>query len=203
MDCSVTGPDEESKPTPRLGVTLRAERVISRLCRDLGRQVLLLSWPAGAAYLPVEMFQQSDFDVIVGHIERWPIYADARQLRLFCDEQLVIDVKVRVGGTHAAAAGAPTGGRVGGSRGATGAARSHPVNATMPRTAARVTLELNAQFAGSLPATAISVCVLRAIRDLQGSTNPEGLPEMAVRLARVRLAKLTPVADTAPPPGRS
>ena len=95
MDRSLTGPDEESKPTPRLGVTLRAERVISRLCRDLGRQVLLLSWPAGAAYLPIEMFQQSDFDVIVGHIERWPIYADARQLRLFCDEQLVIDVKLR------------------------------------------------------------------------------------------------------------
>ena len=86
MDRSVTGPDEENKPSPRLGVTLRAERVISRLCRDLGRQVVLLSWPAGAAYLPVEMFQQSDFDVIVGHIERWPIYADARQLRLFCDE---------------------------------------------------------------------------------------------------------------------
>ena len=77
------------------------------------------------------------------------------------------------------------------------------MNATMPRTAARVTLELNAQFAGSLPATAISVCVLRAIRDLQGSTNPEALPEMAVRLARVRLAKLTPVGDTAQTPGRS
>jgi hypothetical protein len=77
------------------------------------------------------------------------------------------------------------------------------VNATMPRAAARVTLELNAQFGGALPATAISVCVLRAIRDLQGSTNPEGLPEMAVRLARVRLAKLAPVGNTAQMAGRS
>ena len=44
---------------------------------------------------------------------------------------------------------------------------------------------------------------LRAIRDLQGSINPEALPEMAVRLARVRLAKLTPVGNPAQTPGRS
>jgi hypothetical protein len=38
-------------------------------------------------------------------------------------------------------------------------------------------------------AETITACAKAAIRDLRGSINPEALPEMAVRLAQVRLAE--------------
>lgn len=50
--------------------------------------------------------------------------------------------------------------------------------------------ELDRQFAGLLSTTVITGCVASAIRDLRGSISGEALPEMAVRLARVRLAAL-------------
>jgi hypothetical protein len=53
-----------------------------------------------------------------------------------------------------------------------------------------VSRELDRQFAGLLSATVISGCVAGAIRDLRGSISGEALPEMAARLAGVRLAAL-------------
>ena len=52
-----------------------------------------------------------------------------------------------------------------------------------------VVKELSWEYSGSLPAETIKTCARAAIRDLRGSINPEALPEMAVRLAQVRLAE--------------
>jgi hypothetical protein len=40
----------------RLAVTDAARDAIRRLCRDAGRQVLLLSWPGGAVCLPFAVY---------------------------------------------------------------------------------------------------------------------------------------------------
>ncbi len=53
-----------------------------------------------------------------------------------------------------------------------------------------ISRELAQQFAGILSATVIAGCVAAAIRDLRGSISGEALPEMASRLARVRLAEV-------------
>jgi hypothetical protein len=51
-----------------------------------------------------------------------------------------------------------------------------------------VVKELSWEYSGSLPAETIKACARAAIVDLRGSISPEALPEMAVRLAKVRLA---------------
>ena len=53
-----------------------------------------------------------------------------------------------------------------------------------------ISRELSHQFAGVLSATVIAGGVAAAIRDLRGSISGEALPEMASRLARVRLAEV-------------
>lgn len=47
--------------------------------------------------------------------------------------------------------------------------------------------EVHQHLRRTLPATKIRAYVARAYRDLQGSVNPEALPEMAGRLAAARL----------------
>ena len=64
----------------RLHVTDRARDALVRLGHDHGRQVLLLSWPAGAVALPLALYAPGRFDVIIGHVARCPIYVDVRQL---------------------------------------------------------------------------------------------------------------------------
>jgi hypothetical protein len=51
-----------------------------------------------------------------------------------------------------------------------------------------VVKELIWEYSGSLPAETIKACARAAIRDICGSISPEALPEVAVRLAKVRLA---------------
>ncbi len=53
-----------------------------------------------------------------------------------------------------------------------------------------ISRELAQQFAGLLSASVIAGGVAAAIRDLRGSISGEALPEMASRLARVRLAEI-------------
>ena len=53
----------------------------------------------------------------------------------------------------------------------------------------RVVKELRWEYSGSLPVETIKACARAAIRDLRGSISSEALPEMAVRLAKVRLAE--------------
>ena len=53
-----------------------------------------------------------------------------------------------------------------------------------------ISTELHGQFHGLLPDDTIRGCVREAMTDLRASISPEALPEMAVRLARVRLTAL-------------
>jgi uncharacterized protein (DUF779 family) len=75
----------------RLVVTDAARDAIRWLCRDTGRQALLLSWPGGAVCLPSSLYTPSAFDVIIGHIARCPIFVDLRQLRVSAGARVVLD----------------------------------------------------------------------------------------------------------------
>jgi hypothetical protein len=76
----------------RIVVSDRARDAIRCLCRADGPQALVVAWPAGVAYLPAAMFSRSEFDVILGHIARCPVYADVRQLGAFADRRAVLDL---------------------------------------------------------------------------------------------------------------
>ena len=75
----------------RLVVTGAARDAIGRLCRDDGRQAVLLCWPGGAVCLPLSLYTPAAFDVIIGHIARCPIYVDVRQLRFTAGTHAVLD----------------------------------------------------------------------------------------------------------------
>ena len=55
--------------------------------------------------------------------------------------------------------------------------------------------ELQRTFFGILPAAAIAQCATRAVQDLLGSICLQALPEMANRLATVRLESDAPAAE--------
>jgi hypothetical protein len=59
-----------------------------------------------------------------------------------------------------------------------------------------VVRELRSEYSESLPAETIKRCARAAIVDLRGSISPEALPEMAVRLAKVRLAAMAANVQT-------
>jgi hypothetical protein len=75
----------------RLVVTDAARDAVRRLCRDTGRQVLLLSWPGGAVCLPSSLYTPTAFDVIIGHLARCPIFVDLRQLGFPAGARVVLD----------------------------------------------------------------------------------------------------------------
>lgn len=62
------------------------------------------------------------------------------------------------------------------------------VSATATSDRRRLADELLREFGATTPDIVIRACLVRAISDLSGSITPESLPEMALRLARVRLA---------------
>lgn len=67
-------------------------------------------------------------------------------------------------------------------------------------TMAGIVDELGPRFAGRVPCDVIMACVELAIRDLHESICKEALPEMAIRLAAVRLDHLIqPETNTAHP----
>jgi len=75
----------------RLVVTDAARDAIRRLCRDTGRQALLLSWPGGAVCVPSSLYTPTAFDVIIGHIARCPIFVDLRRLGFPAGARVVLD----------------------------------------------------------------------------------------------------------------
>jgi uncharacterized protein (DUF779 family) len=75
----------------KVAFTPAARRVLAAVCRRDGQQAVLLAWPAGVAYLPLEHYVPNAFDVIVGHVEACPVYADTRRLALFRNSHVVLD----------------------------------------------------------------------------------------------------------------
>jgi uncharacterized protein (DUF779 family) len=84
--------DSGAEHGARIVVTDRARDAIRCLCSAGGPQLLVVACPAGVAYLPVAMFSPSQFDVILGHVARCPVYADVRQLGAFADRHAVLDL---------------------------------------------------------------------------------------------------------------
>lgn len=177
----------------RVDFTPAARSVIAAVCWRSGPQVVVLSWPAGAAYLPATCYVPGEFDVVIGHVEGCPIYTDARRLGLFANVRVVLDADPSsLSLPHPPLAAHtlprwPSAGEEGdGSAG----------YSTPPSLMRKLIREMSPQFARFLPEPMISTYVREAIDDLRGSVSSESLPEMAARLARHRLtAVLHPPAS--------
>jgi uncharacterized protein (DUF779 family) len=160
----------------RLVVTDRARRAMGQVRRGQGLQVVVLAWPGGATYLPRAAYRPTKYDVIVGHIASCPVYADMRRLGWSSRTRVVLDVVEmpppgRRPVLHVRAA-------------AQGTARA----GTASDSDACLVDELYREFGESMPDVVIRACLASALAELRGSISQEGLPEMAIRLTRVRLA---------------
>ena len=71
--------------TPTARVTLTATR------RREGPQTVIVSWPAGAAYLPTTCYNPDAGDVLPGHVAGCPIYADTQRLQLYPAHRMLLD----------------------------------------------------------------------------------------------------------------
>ncbi len=83
------------------------------------------------------------------------------------------------------------------------AARSNPstpestvVRSDLSPTITAIVEELQRTFFGVLPAAAVAQCAAKAVQDLLGSICLQALPEMAIRLATVRLEKTVHTTET-------
>lgn len=79
----------------KVAFTPAARRVLASVSRRDGQQAVLLAWPAGVAYLPLAHYVPDAFDVIVGHVEGCPVYADTRRLALFRNSHVILDAARR------------------------------------------------------------------------------------------------------------
>lgn len=68
-----------------------ARTVIAAAARRHGRQAIVLSWPAGAAYLPAACYTPGPHDVVLGHTEDCAIYADSRNLAVHPSHRVILD----------------------------------------------------------------------------------------------------------------
>jgi uncharacterized protein (DUF779 family) len=84
---------EAAATVRRLVVTARARRAVAHVCRAAGRQAVVMSWPAGATYLPADTFVPGAYDIIVAHIAGCAVYADVRQIGFYADRSAVLDVQ--------------------------------------------------------------------------------------------------------------
>ena len=79
----------------RLLVTVRARRAVADLSRDRGLQHLVVTWPAGVALLPATLHRPGVHDAIVGHLAQCPIYVDLRQIALWPQRRVLLDITAR------------------------------------------------------------------------------------------------------------
>jgi len=71
--------------------TASARATITAACRREGSQTIVVSWPAGAAYLPTTCYTPAAGDVLIGHIAGCPIYADTQRLKLHPTHRMLLD----------------------------------------------------------------------------------------------------------------
>ena len=167
----------------RVAFTASAREVIAEACRRGGPQIIVLAWPGGAAYLPADSYQPSEFDVVVACVDGCPVYADTRRLAMSTDTRVVFD------------ADAYTLRRPNPPLRLSSLRREPPELAyddarfESARTGVcdDLTRELTPQYAGVCSEQTISRYVRAAVDDLRGSASAEALPELAARLARLRL----------------
>ena len=70
-----------------------ARETIAAACRREGPQVIIVSWPAGAAYLPATCYSPTEDDVMLGRVAGCPVYADRRRLALFPTHRMLLDAE--------------------------------------------------------------------------------------------------------------
>ena len=85
-----------SPPAPnaiaiRVDFTPAARATLTAACRREGPQTVIVSWPAGAAYLPTTCYTPARGDVLLGHVAGCPIYADTQRLQLYPAHRMLLD----------------------------------------------------------------------------------------------------------------
>ena len=74
-----------------VGFTPAARATITSACRREGTQTVIVSWPAGAAYLPSACYTPTHGDVLLGHVAGCPIYADTQRLQMYPTGRMLLD----------------------------------------------------------------------------------------------------------------
>ena len=82
---------QPSTATVLVGFTPAARATIAAACRREGPQTVIVSWPAGAAYLPTTCYTPAVGDVQLGHVAGCPIYADTQRLQLYPAHRMMLD----------------------------------------------------------------------------------------------------------------
>ena len=80
-----------STGTAVVDFTPAARATIAAACRREGSQTVIVSWPAGAAYLPTICYTPAVGDVLLGHVAGCPIYADTHRLQLYPAHRMLLD----------------------------------------------------------------------------------------------------------------
>ena len=80
-----------STGTAVVDFTPAARATIAAACRREGSQTVVVSWPAGAAYLPTTCYIPARGDVLLGHVAGCPIYADTQRLQLYPAHRMMLD----------------------------------------------------------------------------------------------------------------
>jgi len=75
----------------RVDLTLTARVTLTAACRREGLQTVIVSWPAGAAYLPTVCYTPDAGDVLLGHVVGCPIYADTQRLEMYPAQRMLLD----------------------------------------------------------------------------------------------------------------
>lgn len=185
---SLSEPGSARHTAHRVEFTPAARSAIAAAIEADGPQVVLLSWPAGATYLPSHCYIPDEFDVVLGHIDGCPVYSDARRLSLFTNRHVVLDaddcstyhprppLRARVFTAWEPGGRLPT---------------AVKARTSQPGLVQRLVRELAPSFAAVYSESLITSYVRRAVNDLRGSVTAESLPEMAMRLAHHRLSSNT------------
>ena len=84
---------QPSTATVLVGFTPAARATIAAACRREGPQTVIVSWPAGAAYLPTVCYTPDAGDVLLGHVVGCPIYADTQRLEMYPAQRMLLDAE--------------------------------------------------------------------------------------------------------------
>jgi hypothetical protein len=178
MTCTTSpGPPNVARVLVRFTAAARA--TITAACPREGSQTIIVSWPAGAAYLPSTCFTPGRGDVMIGRVAGCPIYADTRCLAVSPARRMLLDVE-RSSPTSPASTAAL-------GHTMTPAPAPATVMAEQRYVAAVLVGDLAPRFAGRFGQDGVTVCVGQAVADLRGSVCAEALTEMAARPAHHRL----------------
>ena len=84
-------PQPSTSTAVLVSFTPAAQATITAAYHREGPQTVIVSWPAGAAYLPSTCYTPTHGDVLLGHVAGCPIYADTQRLQPYPADRILLD----------------------------------------------------------------------------------------------------------------